>query len=246
MPTRGNEALELRVERKFYTLLAAAILVAVLFGFARSFFLRPWFSDFAALHTPPEAIFYLHGATVALWFLLLIVQIRLVANRHVSLHRRLGWAAVALAGAIVLLGVEGSRVAARRPGGITDVPLPPLEFLAVPLFDLGLFALFFSLAVLQRKAPQAHKRWMLLASIGILSPAVVRWPLAAVAAGGAPLAFAITDLFLVPLLLWDLRTRRRPHPVTVVGGLLLVASQPLRLMISGTEPWLRFAAWLVG
>jgi hypothetical protein len=30
------------------------------------------------------------------------------------------------------------------------------------------------------------------------------------------------------------------------GGLLVVVSQPLRLVVSGTEPWLAFARWATG
>jgi hypothetical protein len=56
--------------------------------------------------------------------------------------------------------------------------------------------------------------------------------------GNPLLFFALTDLFLIPLVIWDLRTRGRLHPVTLWAGLLLVVSQPLRLWLSGTEAWL--------
>ena len=39
--------------------------------------------------------------------------------------------------------------------------------------------------------------------------------------------------------------RGRPHQATVLGGLLLVSSQVLRIVISGTDAWLTFAAWLI-
>ena len=48
------------------------------------------------------------------------------------------------------------------------------------------------------------------------------------------------------MLVYDLGTRRRVHPATVWGGLVLVASQPLRLMISGTAAWTAFAAYATG
>ena len=50
--------------------------------------------------------------------------------------------------------------------------------------------------------------------------------------------------FIVALLAYDLSTRRKVHPATIWGGLLLVASQPLRLMIAGTSLWTTFAGWL--
>jgi hypothetical protein len=48
------------------------------------------------------------------------------------------------------------------------------------------------------------------------------------------------------VVVWDLRTRGRLHLVTLWGGLLMIASQPLRLIVSGTEGWLAFARWATG
>jgi hypothetical protein len=52
-------------------------------------------------------------------------------------------------------------------------------------------------------------------------------------------------LFLVPLVVWDLASRGRLHRVTVIGGAAVIASQPLRMMLSETSAWLRFAEWTV-
>ena len=58
--------------------------------------------------------------------------------------------------------------------------------------------------------------------------------------------FGLTDLLLVPLLIYDWVTQRRIHPATAWGALAIVASQPLRLMLGGTGAWLGFAGWLTG
>jgi hypothetical protein len=60
--------------------------------------------------------------------------------------------------------------------------------------------------------------------------------------GNPLLFFGLTDLFLVPPVVWDLKSRGRLHPATLWGGLLLVASQPLRLWLSGTEAWQQLVA----
>jgi hypothetical protein len=52
---------------------------------------------------------------------------------------------------------------------------------------------------------------------------------------------AVSTLFVLPLVAWDLVTRGRLHPVTLWGGLLVVASGPLRLAIAFTDAWLAFA-----
>jgi hypothetical protein len=62
--------------------------------------------------------------------------------------------------------------------------------------------------------------------------------------GFGPLAFfTITDVFLVALAIWDFRSRGRLHPVTLWGGILMIAAQPAQLMLSGTAAWLEFARW---
>jgi len=229
-------------ERRFHTGMTVALLATVLVGFARSFFLRPLFP---AWPSPHEPIFYLHGAAFTAWFVLLIVQAGLVAGGRTDVHRRLGVGGVTLAAAMVVLGVTGALVGARRPTGFVGIPVPALQFLAIPLFDMVMFASFVALAVAHRRDPQTHKRWMLLASINLVTAAIARWP-GVMALGVPPVYFGLTDLFLVPIVLWDLKSRGRVHPVTLWGGLATVVSQPLRLVVSGTAAWMAFARWITG
>jgi hypothetical protein len=125
-------------ERAFYTGMALAILAAVFQGFARSFFLRAWYPE---PRGAPETFFQLHGAVFTAWFVLLVVQASLVGMGHTDLHRRLGTAGALLAVAMVVMGTEGALIAARRPGGFVGIGVPPLRFLAIPLFDMALFGL---------------------------------------------------------------------------------------------------------
>ena len=234
-------------ERIFFVAMTVAILAAVLLGFARTFFLRPLFPEIVAEFAAPEPFFLIHGAFFAAWFVLLAVQASFVTVGRVDLHRRLGaWGAV-LAAAMVVLGVIGVLIAARRPTGFIGVPVPPLEFMVQPLTELLLFAVFVGLAVHLRRDSASHKRLMLLGSIALLGAAIVRWPVSLVMAESPVPGFMtmdlLVDLFIVPILVWDLLTRGRPHPVTLWGGLAVILSQPLRWLLSGTEPWLSFAQW---
>jgi hypothetical protein len=229
-------------EHRFYTGMMLAILVTVFVGFARSFFLRPLFP---AWPSPPEKIFYVHGALFTAWIVLLVAQALLVAAGRTSVHRRIGlWGAV-LAVFMVVFGVLGALIAARRPTGFVGIPVPGLQFLVVPLFDMVLFASLVGLAIAKRGDPQAHKRWMLLASLNLITAAIARWP-GVITVGAPPLFWGLTDLFLIPLVVWDVASRGRVHPATKWGGLLIVASQPLRLVVSGTAAWLAFARWATG
>jgi len=85
-----------------------------------------------------------------------------------------------------------------------------------------------------------------LATIALLPAAVARLPLAFIQRGGSFEVFAVVDIPLLVCVAYDLITRRRVHPALLAGGAFLVASQPLRIALGGTELWLSFARWLVG
>ncbi len=225
-------------ERRFFTGIGFAMLFVVYVGFARSFFLRPWFPDHPA---PSEPIFLVHGVAFAAWCVLLLLQPSLVAVGRTHLHRKVGVAGAVLAAAMVVLGLVGAATAAHRPGGFVGIPVPPLQFLIIPFGDIVLFGAFVALAIARRRDPQAHKRWMVLATVNLLSAAWARWP------GLVPnplLFFGLADAFIVALAIWDFRSRGRLHAVTKWGGIVVIASQPLRLALSATPAWIAIAAWL--
>jgi hypothetical protein len=230
-------------EHRFYSGMAIAILAVVVLGFARSFFLRPFFPEYQS-STPPEGFFYaVHGVLFAVWVALLVVQSGLVATRRVAVHRRLGWVGVGLAVLMVGAGVAAARMAALRPTGFMAIPVPAAEFVLIPLADMVLFPLFVALAVLKRRDAQAHKRFMLAASINLLGAAVARIPF--LPPGNPLVFFGVTDLFFVAMVVWDLSSLGRLHRATIAGALITIASQPLRIILSGTEAWAAFARWFL-
>lgn len=229
-------------ERRFFTSMSFAILAAVLLGFSRSFYLHGFFPTHPR---PTEAFFTLHGVVFTAWFVLLCAQALLIANRRADLHRALGVAGAALAAVMVVVGMYGAVLAAARATGFVGIPVPGWAFLAIPLVDMLIFPAFVAMAVARRRDPQAHKRWMLIASIAILTPACARWPVVR-DIGNPLLFFFVADLFFIPLLVRDLRTRGRLHPATAWGIGIVLASQPLRLAISQTDGWHAFASALIG
>ena len=239
-----------RTEHGVYVGLAIAIAAAVVLGFWRTFFFKAWYPEWASLHGAPETIFYVHGVAFAAWLLLLLTQTSLVASGRVDLHRRLGRFGAGLAVVMVVLGTVGSLIAAGRPTGFIDVPVPPLQFLVVPLTVLVLFAAFVTLAVVNRRRAQSHKRYMILASIALIEAAIGRWPFTFMTTPspvpGLGMIELSVDLFLVPMIVWDLMSRGQPHPVTLWGGAALIANQLLRMPLAGTAAWLAFAGWAVG
>jgi uncharacterized membrane protein YozB (DUF420 family) len=236
-------------ERAFFAAMSLAFMAAVVLGFGRTFFFKPWFPEARDL-APPESFYFLHGIAASAWFVLLIAQAALVSTGKVRRHRQLGQYGVALAVVVVALGLYGGLLAAARPGGFIGVPVPPLQFLVVPVAAIGMFAVFVALAVARRADPQSHKRYMLLASIAMIEAAVARWPFALMVqpspVPGMGMFELTTSLFLAPLVAWDLATRGRLHAVTLWGGLALVAAFLLRMPLAATDAWQGFARWAVG
>jgi hypothetical protein len=225
-------------DRRLFTWAAVAALVVVFVGFARSYYLK------GAFGAPPlSALVHAHGLVMTLWFVLVVVQARLVAVRRVDLHRRLGVAGVAVAALVLVIGVCTAISAAAR--GVSPGP-PPLVFLVVPLGDMLIFAILAGAGLLLRRRGDFHKRLMLLASVGMLTAAFARVPLDVVKAGGLPLFFALNDLLVLACVGYDTLKNRRLHPAFGWGALLIVLSQPARLLLAGTQTWQQFAAWLTG
>ncbi|HEX6742060.1 MAG TPA: hypothetical protein VF079_09755 [Sphingomicrobium sp.] len=233
----------LKSDRPYAAAIVAAILLVLLAGFSRSFFLMPLFGskpEWAA----KEPIFYLHGTVFSLWFALLAWQTFLIRQRAIRTHRKLGYAGAGLGALVTLLGCYVALRAANRPGGFIGVPFPPEQFLAVPIIGMALFALFLTLAVVNRHQPASHKRFILLASIDLLGAPIARLPLMMPA---LPfwLDSVVYSIFVVALGYWDLQTRGRLRPETLYGGGALVLVNFAAIPIGATPIWQNFAMWLM-
>jgi hypothetical protein len=235
-PTRSLASHSWRSDRLFFSGMAVAAAITVFIGFSRTYFLKGMFGA-------PEldVARHLHGAVFTSWILFFIVQTSLIAARRTDLHRRLGIAGSLLAGTMVVLGYIVAIASARRgftpPGGP-----PPLVFFSIPFFDLVVFTTLVASALYFRRRPETHKRLMLVATIALLTAAIARFP--GLETAGPLGYFAGTDLFIVVSLIYDRLAHGRIHRAFIWGSLLLVLSQPLRLVIGGTDAWLAFAGWL--
>jgi hypothetical protein len=229
-------------DRVFYSGIAIFMAFVVFVGFAPTFYLRPVFGAPATVSgaTTLSPLAYAHGAIFTAWVLLFIVQTAFIANRRVKLHRRLGVAGGVLAAAMVVVGTRTAIAAAARGGAPPGVD--PLAFLAIPIFDMVVFPIFVIAALVQRRNKEAHKRLMLLAYVSILTAAVARWP--GVLPYGPLMFFGLTLIVLIVAVVYDVASRRRVHPVYIWGGALLVASVPVRLMVSSTSAWRSIAEFL--
>jgi hypothetical protein len=219
--------------------MAVAILLVSLIGFGPRFYFLPFTG--AVPERPLSWTVLLHITLFSSWVLLLIGQTALVATRRTKLHMNVGRVALVLAPAMVLSAVW------LVMGLIAADPAMPTggraSFL-ISLVDLIAFGGLVWLGMSNRRDPAAHKRFMLLATISLLgATAVGRMPLPdlGLGLGGYSNALIISELLLLPLVLWDLASRRSVHPATIAGSLAILASHAVQIVCIQWSVWRAFA-----
>jgi hypothetical protein len=219
---------------------AALAGLTIFAGFARTLYLR------SISGAPPlSTLLLVHGIVMTTWFVLFALQVGLVEARRPGLHRRLGVFGGVVAACVVYVGIVAAIDAGRRGVG-PAFGVSPQMFMAIPLFDMPVFALLVGVALWQHRRPDIHRRLMLLATLGMLTPAIARIPLPLIQNGGPPVFFALSLAIVLACIAADTFWSRRLHPACAWGGGLIVAMLPLRVLVARSDPWMRFAGWLVG
>jgi hypothetical protein len=227
--------------RSFHVLAVTGLALAVLAGFAKTYYFSVFFDG------PPLAqAAHVHAFLATVWLVLHYTQARLIAAHRVDLHRRLGIFAALVAGLLAIQTISmaiGKAAAGDAPAG-----RDPLQFLSVPISTTTLFALFVGSALALRRRPEWHKRLMLLATMTVLAPAMARLDMQVMAPLGLP-RFVLVPMVTCGFIAWgclhDWRRFGRVHPAYIVGGIALLMSMPLRRWIGFTDAWLPIARWLV-
>lgn len=242
LPAEARQVQPGAYDRVFYTGLAIVMALTVVAGFGGTYYSRLLSGTPATLSggsiTPN---IHLHALAFTSWVLLFLVQTGLVAAKRVKVHRRLGYASIALAATMIVVGVRTAIESAAR--GAAPPGVDALTFMAVPIFDIILFTGFVSAALLKRRDKESHKRLMLLAYVSIITAAIARLP--GMLPLGPPAFFGASFLFVVAGIVYDRVSRGRIHRVYKIGAPIIALSVPLRLAVSGTAAWQSFARWLV-
>jgi uncharacterized membrane protein YozB (DUF420 family) len=239
-PAIDRTALQRRGDRRVFLTAIVLFVLVVVGGFARTYYLKGLFG------TPPLAslLVHAHGIVMSAWVALVVAQVWLIRSQNVALHKRVGIAGVWLAALVVVVGFFTAISAAKNGSASFPPNIPSLAFLAVPFFDLVMMVILVGGAIYLRKRPADHKRLMLLALINLIPPALARLPFPSLRALG-PLFFFGAPTLLTLIALGSDRWRTGTfNRAFVAGAFLLIASYPVRLMLAGTDAWMRFAKWL--
>jgi hypothetical protein len=222
-------------ERIFYSGMAVLLCICVYIGFSPTYF------QAGALRAPlPSPILHIHGAVFTLWMVLFTAQAALISARRVQWHRSFGTIAFCLPPIMIVLGVIAAIDALRR--GVRIGPLDPAVSFAIPLIGIVAFTIVIYAAWRARRRPDAHKRLIMLATMGLVSAAFGRFNWSLI--GLPPAAGAVTGLGILILiyLIFELATIRRIHRSTMWAAPLVFASVALAVPIGMTPAWHAFAA----
>jgi hypothetical protein len=229
-------------DRRLFAAVALVFPLTVLLGFARTYYLKIAFGT-APL---PSMLVHAHGALMTTWVAFFIAQVWLIRSKNHRTHMKFGMFGIALAIAMIFVGFFTAVAAAKYGSASTPPGIPPLSFMVVPLFDILMFAGLFAAAIYYRKRPADHKRLMLLTAINFLPPAVARFPFEPFISAGPLLFFGVPAGLMIVLLVLDTRKNGKLNKPFLIGSITLIASYPIRILLSGTAVWLAFAAWLTG
>jgi hypothetical protein len=230
--------------RYFYLWMAGAFVLVAFGGFSPTYWAPMAAGTF---HAPP--IVHIHGMLMFTWTCFFFVQTALVATGRTMDHRSWGLAGISLFSILAFSILVGEQAVLKRDEtlGFGDAAR---RFAAVTLCAWPYMVTVFTLAIVNIRRPEYHKRLMVLLMTSMMTPAIARVFITLFAAGappGPPPPFVsmppafVADLLLVAAMVHDWRTRGKPHSVYVVGGIVLLAQQVLTIPFAATQTWRHIA-----
>jgi hypothetical protein len=232
-------------DRWFSTCMALAMLAVAAAGFL------PSLLHIAGRRAPLSPLVAEHGILFFGWLIIFLVQSRLIATGHVSLHRRVGAAATVVLGLMVPVGYA-TTVAMVRHGfdlsGDLRIDHDPLYESIFPFGDLLMFTVLAIAAIAYRHRPEIHKRLMLFANIALMGAPLAHFigHTPRLAAMPGAIIMVPISMFLIAAVTRDYWLTRKVRPLTLGLAIAMFLSGPLRAALIGpSATWHRIASWLV-
>jgi hypothetical protein len=213
---------------------------------------------FKVFFQPAASVIHIHFGLMAVWVMVLIAQPFLFRYKKLALHRKIGRATYVLVPLLLVSSFLMIRLSYYRflasPQAATFPSRAELlknaaTFMAITFLYLGLLALFYSLAIINRRKPATHARYMVATALTLLGPTVDRIVYAIsgvlVLGGVLPIetiAFAIADGILLFLLLKDYRAGRSTKAL-LTALLINLLAQLSYFLFQATEAWAAFVSF---
>ena len=209
-----------------------------------------WFTYITRIFEQENYRMHLHGSILFLWCLMLIIQPLLIRNKMNAVHRWIGKFSFVLVPLLVLTTFDLLRYR------IKSQPAIDYAFMALVINALIAFVILYSLAIYHRKRQTLHARYMLCTIFPFFTPATDRiisiyfpstleyFPLL----NGQPnvmlFGFALADVILIGLCIWDWRSHRRVNVFPFALFVLLTYHYSV-ITFYQHNFWKTFCDWLI-
>lgn len=209
-------------------------------------------------HVPSPSL-AIHGYIFSIWPVYVMLQAWLVTSGRIELHRSIGLIGIALATAMFIFGVVAAIDQTKRAAAVGSLDAG-LTFMILPILQILLFALLIVGAMANIRRPDWHKRLLVVATAMLMEgpfgrfltfffvfhgklpvPAGMPSPPPPVDSGFPQGVF---DVFLLVPIIYDWRTRGRPHPAYLVGSGAVILMRLVRPALSLTSTWHAIASWI--
>lgn len=176
-----------------------------------------WPSYYSTLTVVDEPRNHTHGIGMTLWCLLLISQSLLIKFKKYHWHKWAGWGSIAL---VVYMFFSTINLLHHLLGGATNISNNGRFFVALVTISLLAFLVTYGLAIINRKKPLIHGRYMLATIFPMVTPVSDRiigrhFPELAQYAptiDGRPilpgLGFFMVDIILIFFIIWDYKSHK--------------------------------------
>lgn len=184
--------------------------------------------------TAPPVV-HLHGIVFFSWIILLLVQPTLVGFRNVALHRSVGTFGIALATAIMFMGLITQLLGAAHSREHPTTNLYNGVYLGI--MAVTGFGLMFTLAMRNTRRPEIHRRMILLAMLPVLPPAIHRSYMVPLGLKNFPIAAMYTtlDAMALAILIQEWRSTHRISGYTMLGVGWILVQQALHYPVTHSQ-----------
>lgn len=210
-----------------------------------------WFTYFTKVLDQENYRMHTHGVTLILWCLMLIVQPYLIRTKQNALHKRIGKFSYVLVPLLVFTTLDLLKY--RLPE-----KLGTIDFFSVALVVNALiaFVILYGLAIFYRRKSTIHARYMVCTAFPMFTPITDRIQYIYFPSTisylptieGNPIApvvgFALADLLLMALCIWDWRSHKRLNVFPYALAVLLLYHFSV-MNFYKYEFWKSFSNWFV-
>ncbi len=210
------------------------LLILVVIGF--------WESYFSNLLSGIDSYIHFHAITMLLWVGMLITQAFLIRYKKRSLHKTIGKLSYGLIPFIIisLILLSHSQITIHENG----ISSSQLYILFLQFSLLMIFIISYILAIIYRKSPSHHVRYIICTALTLIDPAVARIPLniPQLPFDYQVLTFSLIYLILLILIITE-RKQKKAREVFPVILLIFVFFQTFNLTWTNSQIWSDFFMW---